>query len=63
LITPSTFGEGYRLRNSSLCSLLHPSAISCLLGPNISAPCFQTHSIYVLSVVRQTKFTSIQNNR
>jgi hypothetical protein len=29
------FGEGYKLRSSSLCSLLYPSVTTPFLGPNI----------------------------
>jgi hypothetical protein len=35
LITLIIFGEVYKLRSSSLCSLLQPPATSSLLGPNI----------------------------
>jgi len=35
LIILIIFGEAYKLRNSSLCCLLHPPATSSLLGPNI----------------------------
>jgi len=35
LIIRIIFGEAYKLRSSSLCSLLHSSATSSLLGPNI----------------------------
>jgi hypothetical protein len=35
LITLKTLGQQYKLRSSSLCSLLQPPATSFLLGPNI----------------------------
>jgi len=35
LVTRTILGEGYRSLSSSLCSLLHSSVTSSLLGPNI----------------------------
>jgi hypothetical protein len=35
LITRIIFGDEYRSLSSSLCSLLHPSVASSILGPNI----------------------------
>jgi hypothetical protein len=51
-------GEEYKLRSSSLCSFLHPSATSSLLGPNIL---LSTLSSNTLS--QRPSFTPIQNHR
>jgi hypothetical protein len=57
LITLTTFVEVYTLRSSSLCSLLQPPSTSSLLVPIFSSPpCFQTPSIYIFPLVRETKF-------
>jgi hypothetical protein len=57
LVTLIIFGEVYKLRSSSLCNLLHPHATFSSLGPNILlSALFQTLSIYVLPLMRQTKF-------
>jgi hypothetical protein len=59
-ITLIIFGEAYRLRISSLCSLLQPPATSSLLGPNILlSTCFQTPSIHVPLLVWGTNIYSL----
>jgi hypothetical protein len=50
------FAESYKLWSSSLLSLIHPPAISSLLGPNTLSRC--SSCIYDRQI-----FTSIQNNK
>jgi hypothetical protein len=52
LINLITFGEAYKLRKSSLCSLLHPPVTSSLLGPNEAGT---AHSVYWLGYGLDTR--------
>jgi hypothetical protein len=52
LIILIILGKHYKLWSSSLCSFLHP----CLVKIFPSAPCSQTPSVYVPSLMSQTKF-------
>ena len=54
LITRTILGEEYRSLSSSLCSVLHSSVTSSLLGP--TTPYSETHSAYFLPSVWPTKF-------
>jgi len=57
LITLIIYVEAYKLRSSSLCSLLQPPATSSLLGPDILLSwLFLTSSIYLLPLVSEIKF-------
>ena len=57
LITRMIFGEDYRLLSSSLCSFIHSSVLSSILGPNIlfNTP-FWKPSAYVPPSMWATKF-------
>jgi hypothetical protein len=57
LVTLIIFGEAYKLRSSTLCSVLQPPETCSLSGLSIpSAPCSQTSSVYVFPLVWETKF-------
>jgi hypothetical protein len=49
-------GKAYKLRSSSLCSLLQPSATSSLLGSNILFSSQFSNILNILPLVWETKF-------
>jgi hypothetical protein len=64
LITVVIFGEEYRSLSSSLCSLLHSSVTSSLLGPHLPQdPTLERPQPMFLPQCERPNFTPIPNNR
>jgi len=64
LIIRTILSEKYRSLSSSLCSFLHSSATSSLLGPNFPQhPILKQPQPVFLPQYERPSFTSIQNNR
>ena len=60
-------GEQYRSLSSSLCSFLHSSVISSLLGPNILLRTLFSHTLslrfFLSSQFQQANYTPVMNKR